>query len=99
MLNAHLAGKYKLPEIGPAIQNVINKYFNTTTASGKTVPKYSPEQFSFDIRLVKTPLVSQFAPTLKQLDPVLITGHFNSETGDLVVKRFHAKSCLWHQCG
>ena len=87
MLTAHLGGKYKLTEIAPAIQDVINKYFNTDKASAtaKTKVKYSPQQFAFDIHLIKTPLVAQFAPDLKTLDPVLINGHFNSQTGELVV--------------
>ena len=87
MLIAHLGGKYKLTEIAPALQDVIDKYYNTSMASAtaKTKLKYSPQQFHFDMRLIKTPLVTQFAPDLKQLDPVTINGHFDSTTGDLVV--------------
>ncbi|MDF2431507.1 MAG: hypothetical protein JWP44_1138 [Mucilaginibacter sp.] len=87
MLNAHLAGKYKLTEIGSALQDDIDKYFNTSIAKAtvKTKPQYSPEQFTFDIHIVKTPLVAQFAPALKTLDPVLITGNFDSQSGTLVV--------------
>jgi len=87
MLYAHLGGKYKLNEIGIAVQDVTDKYFDTNAAKPtvKTKQRYSPENFTFDIHLVKTPLVTQFAPSLKTLDPVLITGHFNSETGDLAV--------------
>jgi hypothetical protein len=88
MLTAHLAGKYKFTEMAAAVQDVTNKYFNTDIAhQSKPLPKvkYAPEQFTFDIHLVKTPLVAQFAPDLKTLDPVLISGHFNSQTGDLVV--------------
>ncbi len=87
MLYAHMAGKYKLTEIGTALQDVTNKYFNTAIANttAKAKPKYSPEQFAFDMRLVKTPLTAQLIPSLKKLDPVLINGHFNSQTGDLVV--------------
>jgi hypothetical protein len=87
MLTAHMAGRYKLTEIGTAMQDVTDQYFNRSVAT-KTVkakPKYSPEQFIFDARFVKTPLVTQFAPSLKQLDPVMINGYFNSKTGDLVV--------------
>jgi hypothetical protein len=87
MLTAHMAGRYKLTEIGTAMQDVTNQYFNkaiaTKTANAK--PKYTPEQFIFDARFVKTPLVTQFAPNLKQLDPVTINGYFNSQTGDLIV--------------
>ncbi len=85
MLYAHLNGKYKLPEIGTALQDVIDKYYNTSAASGKTKAKYSPENFVFDIHVAKTPLMVQFLPDLKELTPILINGHFNSETGDLAL--------------
>jgi len=87
MLYAHMAGKYQLTEIATAVQDVTDKYFNTAVAKARAKGKksYSPEQFAFDVHLIKTPLVTQFAPSLTRLDPVLITGHFNSETGELVV--------------
>jgi hypothetical protein len=87
MFYAHMGGKYKLTEIAPAMQDVIDKYYNTSLGSKtpRAVVKYSPQQFTFDARLVKTPLVTQFAPTLTQLDPVLFDGRFNSTTGELVV--------------
>lgn len=87
IVRAHIVGKYKLTEIGAAMQDVFNQYFDRSIAS-KTVnakPKYTPQQFKFDARFVKTPLLSQFAPELKQLDPVTLSGWFNSQTGDLVV--------------
>ncbi|WP_462264707.1 translocation/assembly module TamB domain-containing protein [Mucilaginibacter sp.] len=84
---AHLGGKYKLTEIAPAMQDVVNKYFNTALASGPSAKpgKYSPQQFNFDLRVVKTDLVTQFVPDLKQLDPIIINGRFNSQSGELVV--------------
>ncbi len=86
-LSAHIGGKYKLTEIATALQASVDKYFNTALASGPAARpgKYSPEQFNFDLHLVKTPLLSQFVPDLKQLDPVNITGRFNSTTGELLV--------------
>ncbi|WP_158824872.1 translocation/assembly module TamB domain-containing protein [Mucilaginibacter lacusdianchii] len=94
-LNAHLGGKYQLTQIGTALQDNINKYFNTALASGAPAARtartttakttYPPQQFNFDLRIVKTALVTQFAPDLKQLDPVLINGRFNSQTGELLV--------------
>ena len=87
MLTAHMAGKYKLPEISYAMQDVLSQYFNRSeaTAAVKAKPKYAPEQFVFGARFVKTPLIAQLVPGLKQLDPVIISGYFNSQTGDLVV--------------
>jgi hypothetical protein len=87
MFYAHMAGKYKLTQIAPALQDVIDKYYNTSLGSKtpRVKVKYSPQQFTFDARLVKTPLIAKFAPDLKQLDPVLFNGRFNSTTGELIV--------------
>ncbi|RYE20791.1 MAG: translocation/assembly module TamB, partial [Sphingobacteriales bacterium] len=88
LLTAHMGGKYTLTGIAPAMQDLISKYFNTALAGGAKPAakvKYPPQQFSFNIKLVKTPLVEQFVPDLKTLDPVLITGRFNSQAGELVV--------------
>jgi hypothetical protein len=83
ILTASMAGKYKLTEVGTALQATINKYYNTGAATTKV--KYSPQNFTFQATITKTPLLTQFAPDLKQLDPVKLTGHFNSDAGDLVV--------------
>ena len=106
VLNARLSGKYQLTKIGPAVQDVINKYYNTDMAGGATATArakidstkrahikagkpvkaaYSPQQFTFDARLTKTPLLEQFVPDLKQLDPVNLNGKFDSQTGELTV--------------
>ncbi|RYE28450.1 MAG: translocation/assembly module TamB, partial [Sphingobacteriaceae bacterium] len=83
VLSANMAGKYKLTEVGTALQETINKYYNTGGTT--TRAKYSPQNFTFQAVITKTPLLTQFAPDLKQLDPVRLNGHFNSDAGDLVV--------------
>lgn len=87
VLTAHMAGKYNLAEIGPAVQNVIDKYYNTSSSGNTARVKtaYSPQRFTFSIRAVKTPLVTQFAPELKTLEPVNIDGRFDSRNNELVV--------------
>jgi hypothetical protein len=106
MMTAHMRGKYQLTQVGPALQDVINKYYDTNMAGGATAtarakidstnraklknnksikPAYSPQQFVFDMRLIKTPILTQFVPDLKQLDPVTISGRFDSSTGELVI--------------
>ncbi|MES2278332.1 MAG: translocation/assembly module TamB domain-containing protein [Bacteroidota bacterium] len=112
MLTAHMAGKYKLTEVGPALQDVINKYYDTNMAGGATAaarakidsanrakvkaqkpikPAYSPQQFTFDVRVIKTPLLTKFVPDLKQLNPVQINGKFDSNTGELTVNGMASK--------
>ncbi|MGI4803211.1 MAG: translocation/assembly module TamB domain-containing protein [Janthinobacterium lividum] len=83
ILSASMAGKFKLTEVGTALQATINKYYNTGGKATKV--KYSPQNFTFQAVITKTPLLVQFAPDLKQLDPVKLNGHFNSDAGDLAV--------------
>ncbi|OCX51983.1 hypothetical protein BEL04_16700 [Mucilaginibacter sp. PPCGB 2223] len=82
MVNARLAGKYKLTEIGTALQDEVNKYFAMGTP---TKVRYSPERFTFTASVVKTPLFKEFVPDLKQMDPVSLKGSFDSEQGTLIV--------------
>ena len=83
ILSASMAGKYKLTEVATALQATVNKYYNTGGKATKV--KYSPQNFTFQAVITKTPLLVQFAPDLKQLDPVKLNGHFNSDAGDLVI--------------
>jgi hypothetical protein len=86
LMTARLAGKYKLTEIGTALQAEIAKYFTTGTNTAKVVKvKYSPERFTFTALVIKTPLFKELVPDLKQLDPVSLSGSFDSEQGKLVV--------------
>jgi hypothetical protein len=83
ILTARMSGKYKLTEVATALQATISKYYSTGASFTKV--KYAPQNFTFDATITKTPLLTQFAPDLKQLDPVKLTGHFNSDAGDLVI--------------
>ncbi|MEO8884852.1 MAG: translocation/assembly module TamB domain-containing protein [Mucilaginibacter sp.] len=87
-ITARMGGKYKLTQVGPAVQDLINKYFNMDLASANTAkskPVYSAQQFTFNVHINKTPLVTQFAPDLKQMQPIALDGRFNSATGEFVV--------------
>jgi hypothetical protein len=83
LLTARIGGKYKLTEIAAALQDNINKYFNTNPNALK--PKYTAQQFSFNAVITKTPVMAQFVPDLKHLDPVTLSGSFDSESGKLLV--------------
>jgi len=87
MLSAYMSGKYKLTQVGDAVQDLIDKYYNRSIAKTAVTakPEYSPQRFTFGVRIVKTPLLTQFVPDLKQLDPVIINGRFDSQTRTLII--------------
>ncbi|HWZ34803.1 MAG TPA: hypothetical protein VNW51_01525, partial [Mucilaginibacter sp.] len=51
---ASMSGKYKLTQVGYAMQDMINKYFDTGLGSAKpkAKPAYAPQQFTFSLAIV-----------------------------------------------
>lgn len=78
-LSANLTGKYNLTEIGNALTNEINQYFNL--GDGKVLPVRKSQDFSFAMNVTHRPVLQELVPLLTQLEQVNITGTFNSETG------------------
>ncbi|WP_242696030.1 translocation/assembly module TamB domain-containing protein [Desertivirga brevis] len=83
VLSADVRGKYKLTQVGPAIQSVINKYYNTGTVTARTAPD---QHLQFNARLMNGPLVQQFAPQIKELATVNMSGSFDGRTGQLTAQ-------------
>lgn len=83
ILRLDMSGKYKLTEVTTAFQASINKYYNLDPSTKAL--KYSPQKFTFKATLIKAPIFDQFVPELKKLDPVNLSGGFNSETGYLKI--------------
>lgn len=75
-VSANLAGKYKLTQVGAALQDLISKYFRT--ASGKAA-KYDPQRLNFNASVVSTPLLRKLVPDLKELATINLSGNFDSE--------------------
>jgi hypothetical protein len=84
MLKADISGKYKLTEVASALSATINQYYNLDPEAKPA--KFSPQQLSFKAVLIKSPVIEQFMPDLKRLDPVNLSGSFNSEANKLEVK-------------
>jgi len=82
-LSADITGKYKLTQIGTALQDLISKYYSTGP-KGKPA-KYSPQMMAFKIQLANDPIIQGFMPSLKEMAPVKINGRFDSQAGELVV--------------
>lgn len=83
IMSANLRGKYKLTQMGAALQGLIGKYFSTGTKL-KTA-KYAPQQLTFDARVVNAPIFQHFAPDLKELATITLNGNFDSRAGTLNV--------------
>lgn len=80
-LRAKVEGKYKLTELGNALSNSIAKYYNSNPNQPKK--KTDSQYFNFSAQLNGHPFLFQFLPDLKKLDPVTLSGRYNSE-GDSI---------------
>ncbi len=77
---ARLWGKYNLAEIGPAVMNVIHRYY--------AIPGYKPvrtfsQQWTIAARVVPSPLLFAFLPAMKGSDTIGARVEFNSDASSL----------------
>jgi len=82
-INGRINGKYKLTEVGTALSNSIAKYYNSNP--GQEFKKTSPQYFDFTFRLENHPVLKQFASAIKRLDPITISGRYNSEQDSISI--------------
>lgn len=80
-LNAEIEGKYKLATIADALTNSIAHYYN----QNKQVTNAEKQQLAFNIRIADSPLLIKFIPELKSLEPISITGRFNTVNDSIVL--------------
>ncbi len=83
-LKAHIHGKYQLSNVATSINNSIDKYYSTNTKSTqkKTI---APQQFDYIIRVNDDPIVMNLIPDIKQLEPIQISGRYNSVNDTIIL--------------
>ncbi|MDG2432653.1 translocation/assembly module TamB domain-containing protein, partial [Flavobacterium sp.] len=82
-LNATVDGKYKLSKIGNAISNSVASYYATGAPSKQ---KNSENQsLRFDLKIADSPLLLKLIPELKSLEPIAISGRYNSINDSIVL--------------
>ena len=83
-LAADINGKYQLTEVGNALMATIDKYYDLPGAS--PVKPAKPQYFDLYATLVRTPIVEQLLPELKEMEEVTIRARFDSRDDLLVMK-------------
>ncbi|OYQ36140.1 hypothetical protein CHU92_10145 [Flavobacterium cyanobacteriorum] len=81
--NAAVEGKYKLSELGTALSNTIAKYYNTNPGAQRK--QRGPQQFTFSLRVDNDPVLLQLVPQITRLEPIAISGRYNSVGDTLVI--------------
>ena len=80
VIRANMNGQYKLTEIAPALQSVINQYY--TLPNYKAV-KFAPQNWNLNATVIPQGLVLDFVPSLKGSDSLTLATSFNSAQNDL----------------
>jgi hypothetical protein len=83
-IQAKIDGKYKLTTLSDAIQNSLSKYINVQTAKYKT--NSEKQQFTFKLSIQNDPVLYKLIPKLTALEPINITGKYNSVGDTLEIK-------------
>ncbi len=84
-LKAHMVGKYQLTALAPAIQDVIQQYYNPSGAPQDTT-SYTPQSFEFSATLNHSRLIREFLPTLEEMRDITLDGAFSSESKSFMAK-------------
>jgi hypothetical protein len=82
VLNAEINGKYKLTEIATALSNSLSNYYDTNSGSKKT--NVEKQQLAFKIEIKNSPIILKLIPEIKSLEPISITGRYNSINDSIV---------------
>ncbi len=87
VLNSQIAdielnGKYKLTQIGEALMQTVDEYYNTHRSRKRIDPH---QYFTFTGKLKDDDLIRKFVPELKSFETIDLNGNFNADTRLLVV--------------
>ncbi|WP_293890741.1 translocation/assembly module TamB [Flavobacterium sp.] len=82
-LDAEAIGKYRLTTLANSVKNSISNYYNLKSTS-KNVP-YSNQQLAFKVNVKPSRVLLNMLPTLKNIEPILITGRYNSVNDTIIV--------------
>ncbi|RZK11495.1 MAG: translocation/assembly module TamB, partial [Flavobacterium sp.] len=76
-------GKYKLSQIATALQNSIAKYYDTNPSAKKQTTEAQQVAFTIDVK--SDPILMKLVPELKSLEPINISGRYNSVNDTIIL--------------
>ncbi|WP_300568371.1 translocation/assembly module TamB domain-containing protein, partial [Flavobacterium sp.] len=82
ILKADINGKYQLSQVVTAITNSVAKYYDIHPSAKKNT---APQYFDFNISVNDDPIVMKLFPEIKQLEPITVSGRYNSVNDTIVL--------------
>ncbi len=82
-LDAEFIGKYRLSTLANSVRQSVSNYYNLKTNS-KNIP-YGEQQLAFKVNVKSTPILLKIVPNLKNIEPISISGRYNSVNDTIIV--------------
>ena len=83
IVKASVAGSYQLSKIGAAVANSVAHYYGPTVKQSKT----ENQSLAFDLKVTDSPLLLKLVPAIKSLEPIAISGRYNSINDSIVLNQ------------
>lgn len=77
LVDAYVAGKFDVTQVGTALSNSLSKYYNTNPSAPRQEIT-SPQQFGFLLHVSNDPILTKLVPQLERIEPINLTGRYNS---------------------
>ncbi|MEO5776045.1 MAG: translocation/assembly module TamB domain-containing protein [Flavobacterium sp.] len=82
-MDAEFIGKYRLSTLANSVKQSVSNYYNLKTTS-KNVP-YGDQQLAFKVNVKPTPILLKLVPNLINIEPISLTGRYNSVNDTIIV--------------
>jgi hypothetical protein len=82
-LDAEFIGKYQLSTLANSVKHSVSNYYNLKSDS-KNIP-YGKQQLAFKVNVKSTPVLLKMFPKLKSIEPIAISGKYNSVNDTIIV--------------
>lgn len=82
-MNADIEGKYRLSTIANSLEKSFSNYYNLKSGSKNIVT--DKQQLTFAINVKSSPVLFKLIPELESLEPISISGKYNSINDSIVV--------------
>ena len=81
--NAEITGNYTVSKVANALQNSFSNYYNSNPNKRKFQAKN--QNFAFNILVKESPILYKLIPDLKAIEPIYISGKYNSINDSIVL--------------
>lgn len=83
-MNAAVNGRFSLSQLGTALSQSIAAYYTTNPVQKKK--NTAPQHFDFKVALVDHPILFQLLPDLKSIEPIALSGRYNSVNDTIIMQ-------------